>query len=69
MDTLKNYISTQQAATRYGLAQDYFSLLASRGTIKGVKIARNWLLYVPSLEEYMRSRPKRGPKPRKQKQT
>ena len=64
MDSLKDYISTKEAAERYGLAQDYFSFLATKGTIKGVKIARNWLLYVPSLEKYMKDRPKPGPKAR-----
>ncbi len=64
VDSLKDYISTKEASDRYGLAQEYLAYLAAQGTIKGIKIARNWLLYLPSLEEYMQNRPKPGPKPR-----
>ncbi len=63
MSSLRDYISTKEASERYELAQDYLSFLASQGTIKGVKIARNWLIFVPSLEEYLKNRPKPGPKP------
>ena len=63
MDTLKDYISTKEASERYGIDQGYLAFLVTRGAIKGVKIARNWLLYLPSLEAYMQNRPKRGPKP------
>ncbi len=62
-DSLKDYISTKEASDRYGLAQEHLSRLAGGGVIEGVKLARNWLLYVPSLEKYMKNRPKRGPKP------
>lgn len=64
MGSLKDYISTREAAERYGLAQEHFALLAKSRKIKATKIARDWLLYLPSLEYYMTHRPKRGPKPR-----
>ncbi len=62
MSSLRDYISSKEASERYALTQDYLSFLASKGTIKGVKIARNWLIFVPSLEEYLKHRPKPGPK-------
>jgi len=63
MDSLKDYISTKEASERYGLAQAHWALLLKRGAVKGVKLARNWLLYVPSVEAYMKHRPRPGPKP------
>ncbi len=63
MDSLKDYISTREASERTGLAQEYLAYLAAQGTVKGVKVARNWLIYLPSLEEYNKNRPKPGPKP------
>ncbi len=63
MDALNDYISTKEASERYGIDQGYLAFLAGRGSVKGIKVARNWLLYLPSLETYIKNRPKRGPKP------
>ncbi len=63
-DPLKDYISTKDASERFGIGQEYLAYLASHNIINGIKVARNWLLYVPALEQYVKNRPKRGPKPR-----
>lgn len=53
-------ISLAEAARRYGFSQDYLSLLARKGRLKAVKIARNWLTIPANVEECIRSRQRRG---------
>ena len=53
-------ISLAEAAELYGFSQDYLSKLARRGRLKAQKIARNWLTTPADVEEYIRSRQKRG---------
>ena len=67
VDSLKDYISTKEACKRYGLSPGHLWHLVTTGAIEGIQIARDWLLYVPSLETYMEHRPKPGPKPGSQK--
>ena len=59
-DPLTDYISTGEASKKYGLSQDYLSHLAVKQVITGRKMARNWLVFVPSLESYLAYRPKPG---------
>jgi len=53
-------ISLAEASEIYGFSQDYLSLLARKGRLKAVKIARNWLTTPADVEEYIRSRKRRG---------
>jgi hypothetical protein len=53
-------ISLAEAARRYGFSQEYLSLLARKGRLKAVKIARNWLTTPADVEDYIRSRQRRG---------
>lgn len=53
-------ISLAEAARRYGFSQRYLSNLARRGRLKAIKIARNWLTTPADVEEYIRSRERRG---------
>jgi len=53
-------ISLAEAARRYGFNPRYLSNLAKRGRLKAVKIARNWLTTPGDVEEYIRSRQRRG---------
>jgi len=62
---ITDYISTKEASKRSGLTQAHISLLLSRGTLQGHKVARDWMVYVPSLDAYLANRPKRGPRPKK----
>jgi hypothetical protein len=63
VDSLKDYISTKEASKRYGLTPGHLWHLVNTGAIDGIQVARDWLFYVPSLETYMKNRPKPGPKP------
>lgn len=53
-------ISLAEAARRFGFSQDYLSLLARKGRLKAIKIARDWLTTLANVEEYIRSRQRRG---------
>lgn len=53
-------ISLAEAARRYGFNPRYLSNLAKRGRLKAVMIARNWLTTPANMEEYIRSRQRRG---------
>jgi hypothetical protein len=53
-------ISLAEAARRYGFSHAYLRDLAASGRLKAVKIARNWLTTPTSVEEYIRSRKRRG---------
>ena len=53
-------ISLAEAARRYGFSHAYLRDLATSGKIKAVKIARNWLTTPTSVEEFIRSRKRRG---------
>jgi len=53
-------ISLAEAARRYGFSHAYLRDLAASGKIKAVKIARNWLTTPTSVEEFIRSRKRRG---------
>jgi hypothetical protein len=53
-------ISLAEAARRYGFNRRYLSNLARQGRLKAVKIARDWLTTPANVEEYIRSRQRRG---------
>ena len=53
-------ISLAEAARRYGFSHAYLRRLAIKGKLKAVKIARNWLTTPANVEEFIRSRQRRG---------
>ena len=56
-------ITVKEATERYGISDGYLRLLLGRGTLEGMKVSRDWLIKIDSLEHYMTNRKKRGPKP------
>ncbi|MBM4449169.1 MAG: helix-turn-helix domain-containing protein [Chloroflexi bacterium] len=60
---ITDYISTKEASERAHLTQDHIIRLLHRGAIQGIRKAREWLVYAPSLAAYIASKPKRGLKP------
>ena len=48
----------------YGLTDSHFRRLLERGTIRGFKAGRDWLIDIESLAQYMANRPKPGRKPK-----
>jgi hypothetical protein len=53
-------ISLAEAAAIYGLDNNYLGQLARRGRLKAQKIAGVWLTRPIDVEEFIRSRQKRG---------
>jgi len=64
---LADYITSKVASELADFHHDYITLLASQGKIKAFKFGREWMIYKPSLEAYLASNRKPGPKPKKKK--
>ena len=64
----REYLTTSQAAERSGLSKNYLTQLLRKGTLEGLQVARDWLIYTDSLERFLEKPRKSGPKgPRKKK--
>ena len=61
---LSDFVSTREAAERSGLSDSQICRLLRRRTVEGVKFGYTWAVYWPSLDAYLASDPKPGPKPR-----
>jgi excisionase family DNA binding protein len=65
------YITTPEAAELSGLTKNYLTLLLRNGRLEGFRVgqAREWFIYTDSLETFLASKRKSGPKgPRKKRQ-
>jgi hypothetical protein len=61
---ITDYISTREASKRFGLTQPHIQRLLKAGTVLGRKVARDWVVYTPSLANYMKTPRRPGPRPR-----
>ena len=62
----REYIPTPQAAQRSGLSRVYLTQLLRKGSLEGFQLAREWFVYTDSLEKFLATPRKSGPKgPRK----
>jgi excisionase family DNA binding protein len=61
----RTLLSTIEAHERSGLSQDHIGLLVRRGAIEATKVGNYWLIYEDSLQRYLESPRKPGPKPNK----
>lgn len=60
------YLTTPQAAERSELSKNYIATLLRRGKLEGFQLARDWFVYTDSLEKFLATSRKPGPKgPRK----
>ncbi len=53
---LTQYVTTRQVADSLGVVTDHINHLLAKGKIKGIKLGYSWLVYVPSLAEYQKSK-------------
>ncbi len=67
MEPLKDYISTKEASKRYPLSASHLARLLQEEVIEGIKVGHDWLIYEPSLIEYLEKPRKPGPKPQQNK--
>jgi excisionase family DNA binding protein len=66
IDISREYITTPQAAERSGLSKVYLAQLLRKGTLEGFQVGRDWCVYTDSLERFLATPRKSGPKgPRK----
>lgn len=66
IDPSREYITTSEAAKRSGLSTVYLTQLLRKGKLEGVQLVREWLVYTDSLERFLATPRKSGPKgPRK----
>ncbi len=66
IDTDREYITTPQAAALSGLSKNYLATLLRKGQLEGFQLARDWFVYTDSLEKFLATPRKSGPKgPRK----
>ena len=62
IETKREYITTPQAAERSGLSKNYLATLLRRGKLEGFQLARDWFVYTDSLEHFLKTNRKPGPK-------
>ncbi len=61
---MDQFVSTKQAAELLGVEQSHIRLLLGRNRLRGIKPGgRDWLVFRSSLEEYLKSKSKRGKPP------
>ncbi len=63
IDTSREYIPTPEAATRSGLSRVYLAQLLRKGTLDGFRLGRDGFIYTDSLEQFLATKRKPGPKP------
>jgi len=65
-DLDREYITTVEAEQISGLSRNYLALLLRRGVLEGFRPSRDWFIYTDSLEKFLKTPRKSGPKgPRK----
>ena len=69
LDPNREYITTTQAAKRSGLSNIYLARLLREGKLEGFQLAREWVVYTDSLENFLATPRKSGPKGPRKKQT
>ena len=57
------WITVAEAARRSGYTVRHLQHLLKQRVLKGIKPARDWFVDGGSLQEYLRNKPKPGPKP------
>jgi len=66
----RKYITTIEAEHISGLRRYYLTLLLRKGTLEGFRPSRDWFIYTDSLEDFLATTRKPGPKgPRKNNTT
>ncbi len=57
---LSNYVTTARAAEILGVSSNHIRLLLGREKLKGVRLGHEWLVFVPSIEKYVKSKSTKG---------
>jgi excisionase family DNA binding protein len=62
LETNRKCITTLQASESSGLSKVHLARLLREGTLEGIQLGRDWLIYTDSLEKYLTTPHKPGPK-------
>ena len=62
IETDRECITTSQAAEQSGLSRVYLARLLREETLDGFQLARDWFIYTDSLEQFLATPRKSGPK-------
>ena len=66
IDLNREYITTSEAAKRSNLSSIYLAQLARQEKLEGFQLGREWFIYTDSLERFLATPRKPGPRgPRK----
>lgn len=57
---LTKYVTVLQAAEIMGVGRIQASYLVKNKKLRGIKMGRGWLVYIPSIEKYLETKSKRG---------
>ena len=70
INTSREYITTPEAAKRSELSTNYITTLLRRGRLDGFQLAQgtDWFVYTDSLEQFLKTNRKPGPKGPRKKQ-
>jgi excisionase family DNA binding protein len=58
----REFITTLQASERSGLSKVHITRLLRKGALEGIQPGHEWLVYTDSLEKYLATPHKSGPK-------
>jgi hypothetical protein len=62
VETNRECVTTSQAAEQSGLSRVYLARLLREETVEGFQLARDWFIYTDSLEQFLATPRKSGPK-------
>jgi hypothetical protein len=62
IETNRECVTTSQAAEQSGLSKVYLARLLREETVEGFQLARDWFIYTDSLEQFLATPRKSGPK-------
>lgn len=62
IETDRACITTSQAAEQSGLSKVYLARLLREETLDGFQLTRDWFIYIDSLEQFLATPRKSGPK-------
>ena len=62
VDVNREHIDTSEASQKSGYSNVHLTRLLRNGTLAGFKVGRDWFVYTDSLEKYLATPRKSGPK-------
>ncbi len=62
IETNRECVTTSQAAEQSGLSRVYLARLLREEIVEGFQLARDWFIYTDSLEHFLATPRKSGPK-------